>query len=374
MQPRSGAGSQRVILGMFTDVLGHGGVQRFGRQYAIALTEFAASRGEELLILSLNDPEGDHVIHAFGKQARITGFNRSRKNFVKACLRNAPRARAAFINHAFLSPIALGMRLRNRAMNYIVAVYGIEVWTRMSLLRRMGMRGAQTVLTIAEFNREQMRSTQGITSGPALEVIPPPYESTLERQGADDAEWAAAGIQKPYVLCVCRINKADHRKYVESLIRAFGKLHNDFPEWACYHVGNGDDRPRLESIARDCAPGFRFLGAASDGLLNRLYRECELFVMPSEKEGFGIVFLEAMAHAKPVIGGNAGGTPDIIPDGVIGYLIDPKNIDQLAERMRSLMKDESLRGRLGAAGRERLRDVYTPAKFLARMNEVLARL
>ena len=96
--------------------------------------------------------------------------------------------------------------------------------------------------------------------------------------------------------------------------------------------------------------------------------------MPSEKEGFGIVFLEAMAHAKPVIGGNAGGTPDIIPDGAIGYLIDPKNIDQLAERMRSLMKDESLRRTLGAAGRERLHDVYTPAKFLARMNEVLARL
>ncbi|MCC6547317.1 glycosyltransferase family 4 protein [Candidatus Sumerlaeota bacterium] len=363
-----------MILGIFTDVLGHGGVQRFGRQYAIALQQFADQRGEELVLLSLNDPEGEHTVRSFGMETRIVGFSRSRSSFVKACLAQAKGARFAFINHAFLGPIGMAMRLRNRALRYIVAVYGIEVWSPLSYVRRMGLKRAATVLTIAQYNRDHLRTTQGISNGPSLEVIPPPYESTLAGKFANDDDWQALKLEAPFVLCVCRINQADAPKRVESLIRAWGKLQQDFPQWTCCHVGNGSDRPRLEALARDCAPRFRFLGPVSDDILNRLYQACGLFVMPSEKEGFGIVFLEAMAHGKPVIGGNAGGTPDIIPHGEIGYLVEPRDVEALAGMMRSLMSDDALRATLGSKGRTRLNDVYTPEKFLASMNTVLARM
>ncbi|MEO8377300.1 MAG: glycosyltransferase family 4 protein [Candidatus Sumerlaeota bacterium] len=322
----------------------------------------------------MNDPEGQHVVRAFGKEARIRGFGGSRKNFIKACFKHAKDTRIAFINHAFLAPIGIGMRLRNRALKYVAAVYGIEVWTRLSLIRRTGLRHASTVLTIAEFNRQHLRTTQGMIDGPSLEIIPPPYESTLSSQAVDEVEWTNLAIQRPFILCVCRVNKADERKRVETLIRAFGKISAEFPQWACCHVGSGDDRPRLEAIAGQVAPTFRFLGAVSDGALNRLYKECEFFVMPSEKEGFGIVFLEAMAHGKPVIGGNAGGTPDIIIDDEIGYLVDPYDDGNLALKMHKLMMDSSLRKAMGEKGRSRLDAVYTPENFLARMKEMLSAL
>jgi glycosyltransferase involved in cell wall biosynthesis len=93
--------------------------------------------------------------------------------------------------------------------------------------------------------------------------------------------------------------------------------------------------------------------------------------MPSRAEGFGIVFLEAMAFGKPVIGGKHGGTPDVVRDGVTGFLVEYGDVDGLAARILSLLQDEGLQKQMGQAGRQYMEENFTFTHFQRRLVHLL---
>jgi len=107
------------------------------------------------------------------------------------------------------------------------------------------------------------------------------------------------------------------------------------------------------------AASVRFLGAVGDDELNRLYQQCDLFVAPSLYESFGLIYLEAMNYAKPVIGCNAGGIPEVVDDGVTGLLVEPEAPAALAEAIVRLVRSPQQLHDLGVAGRYRLLDRFS---------------
>ena len=109
----------------------------------------------------------------------------------------------------------------------------------------------------------------------------------------------------------------------------------------------------------ECRPYVRFLGEIVGDKLNALYQNCDLFVAPSLYESFGLIYIEAMNFAKPVIGCRAGGVPEIVNDGVTGRLVDPNSPKQLAEAIVSLLRSPRLLYEYGMAGRQRLLDYFT---------------
>jgi glycosyltransferase involved in cell wall biosynthesis len=106
-------------------------------------------------------------------------------------------------------------------------------------------------------------------------------------------------------------------------------------------------------------PRVRFLGEVSEEQLNSLYQNCDLFVAPSLYESFGLIYLEAMNYAKPVIGCRAGGIPEVVNDGVTGRLVDPNSPKQLAEAIVTMLRSPRLLYEYGLAGRQRLLDYFT---------------
>lgn len=107
------------------------------------------------------------------------------------------------------------------------------------------------------------------------------------------------------------------------------------------------------------APSVTFLGAVSEETLNALYQTCDLFVAPSLYESFGLIYLEAMNYAKPVIGCQAGGIPEVVDDGVTGRLVEPAAPQALAEAMVELLSSPALLREMGLAGRRRLLERFT---------------
>jgi glycosyltransferase involved in cell wall biosynthesis len=105
----------------------------------------------------------------------------------------------------------------------------------------------------------------------------------------------------------------------------------EHPEAVYIIVGDGDDRSRLESLARECGVVDQvcFAGRVAPEQLPDYYRLADVLVMPSTGEGFGIVFLEAMASGVRVIGGNQDGSVDPLADGQLGRAIDPNNAQEL---------------------------------------------
>jgi glycosyltransferase involved in cell wall biosynthesis len=151
----------------------------------------------------------------------------------------------------------------------------------------------------------------------------------------------------PRILCVAHLYP---RKGVDTLLRAFARLTTDA---ILRVVGIGPESERLEHLAHDLNLSNRvhFLGHLPFAALAAEYRNAAIFALPTEQEGFGIVFLEAMASSLPVIATRVAAVPEVVADGVTAMLVDPGDEAALAQAIENLLRDPALRARLGNAGR-----------------------
>ena len=129
-------------------------------------------------------------------------------------------------------------------------------------------------------------------------------------------------------------------------------------------VGDGPDREPLEQLAHELgiARACYFAGYQPD--VGGFYRLFDAFFLPSVNEGTPVSAIEALATGTPVVANRVGGVPDVVRDGVDGYLVEPGDVEGAAERLDLLARDPALRERLGAAGRERVRARYAVTRLV----------
>jgi phosphatidylinositol alpha-1,6-mannosyltransferase len=155
------------------------------------------------------------------------------------------------------------------------------------------------------------------------------------------------------------------------------------PRVAYVIVGDGDDRLRLESLARELGVSDHvvFTGEINDSELVALYQRGEVFVLPARTvldsrnpkgEGFGIVFLEAMAFGKPVVGPKYGAPAEIIRDGQTGFLVDPEDPASVAGALSTLLANPAVALAMGKAGRNYVTANYSYGAFRDKLREALA--
>jgi phosphatidylinositol alpha-1,6-mannosyltransferase len=196
--------------------------------------------------------------------------------------------------------------------------------------------------------------------------------------GADIPEDASPlPADRPTILTVARIE--ERYKGHDVMVRALALVLAKVPDAQWVVIGDGTLRPGLEQLARSygVAGSIRFLGALPDDQRDDWLRRAHVLAMPSRLpaggfagEGFGIVYLEAGAYGKPVVAGNVGGALDAVVDGQTGLLVDPLDPLAVADAITTLLLDEQLAHRLGAAGRERARTHAWP-RVLSRVQALL---
>lgn len=157
------------------------------------------------------------------------------------------------------------------------------------------------------------------------------------------------------------VGRLQRSKGHDLAISAVAELGNEFPRLHYVIAGDGPERGRLESMVRDLGLERRvtFAGLVDEATLPAFYAASDIFVHPNRidggvLEGFGIVFLEAAASARPSIGGRTGGVAEAVVDGVTGRLISGTSAPELAAAIRELARSTELRKRMGEAGRERV--------------------
>jgi phosphatidylinositol alpha-1,6-mannosyltransferase len=179
------------------------------------------------------------------------------------------------------------------------------------------------------------------------------------------------------------MDASEQYKGHDVVLRALSSVIGNVANLTYVIVGGGDDRPRLELLARELgvANHVVFTGEIDDSELAALYQRSELFVLPARTvvgspnpkgEGFGIVFLEAMAFGKPVVGPRYGAPAEIIRDGQNGFLIDPEDPASVAEALSRLLADPDVAIAMGKAGRNYVRANYSYGAFREKLREALA--
>lgn len=197
--------------------------------------------------------------------------------------------------------------------------------------------------------------------------------------GGVDLPTEAAPVQseRPTVVTVARLE--DRYKGHDVMLEALARVRERVVDVQWVVVGDGPLRGELEARAGRLGldGAVRFLGAVPDAERDLWLRRAALLAMPSRLpddgragEGFGIVFMEAAVHGKPVVAGNVGGALSSVKDGETGLLVDPRDPAAVAEAIVRLLLDRELAGRLGAAGAARARELSWPAQA-ARVERVL---
>jgi len=364
-----------VIIGLFPELDAPGGVQRAGRHLAAVLTEFAASRGMDCRLLSLNDSPELHRMTLGGREFVFTGSERAKGRFTLAALKAARRkARLVLAAHPNLGPVVQAMRVAAPRMKSIICTHGIDVWETLGGLRRQALRHSNLVLAPSRDTADHVASEQGVKRE-KIRVLPwaldPQFEALI-----GPGSHPALPMDFPtgrVILTVGRWLATERYKGMDTLITALPRLLTQRPEVQLVLAGAGDDRAWLEELADQNGVNrhVHFLTELSYSELAASYSACEIFALPSSGEGFGMVYLEAMACGKPVIGGLHGGAPEVIQDGVTGYLVPHGDPIQLATSIETLLADPVHAKEMGARGRQRVEYEFRFNVFAKSLKKIL---
>jgi phosphatidyl-myo-inositol dimannoside synthase len=262
---------------------------------------------------------------------------------------------------------------------YMVQLHGIEVWRRLSGSRLRALCQATVRLANSGYTLAAARAVNR-DFGP-VEVLPLCLEERPPSGEVDGALLDRAG--RDYLLIVARMAATERYKGHDQLLHAMTRLpaaalgsHLQPAAPRLVIAGDGDDRPRLETLAATLgiAGQVLFTGFVSEATLAELYARAAVFVMPSRGEGFGLVYLEAMRAARSCIAVRGGAAAEIIADGETGLLVDPLDPDALAGALGRLLAAPDLARAMGEAGRRRLGRLFTPRRFRERLWPLLDRL
>ncbi|MBW2660898.1 MAG: glycosyltransferase family 4 protein [Deltaproteobacteria bacterium] len=252
---------------------------------------------------------------------------------------------------------------RKRNIPIIHYIHGEEVTTSpdsflYSISSKFALRRAEAVIAVSSFTRSELirrrvkpERIHLITNGVNLERFSP---------GTKDPEILCRhGVEgKKVLLTIARVEeRKGHDKVIEALPLILRATHNV----VYLVVGRGGYLETLKTLVKDFGVEDKvvFVGHVPWEDLPRYYRSCDVFIMPNrflpngDTEGFGLVFLEANACGKPVIGGKAGGVPDAVADGETGILVDGNSVEDIAKAAIQLLSNKELAERMGQAGYKR---------------------
>lgn len=366
----------KKILGLFPELLGVGGIQEAGRLTAVALLEISLRHNNwSTYFQGLNDPAGRQEFVAVENKVCLQGFGRSKVPFVLSAVRQARQdARVVLAAHPHLALVAAGAKCFSPKLKTIVMSHGVEVWKPLAFLQRQALLLADIVLAPSSDTAQKLAEIQGVPASKIRKLAWPLNPDFLRITDARTnlplpKEFPTGRV----ILTVGRWAASERYKGTDDLIRSLVQLRTKFPGLYLVAVGEGDDLSRLKEIASNLgiSESVRFMSGLSRQEIAACYARCEIFALPSTGEGFGLVFLEAMAFGKPLVGAACGGTTDVVEDNVNGLLIPPGDSRQLTESLARLLQDEMLRAKLGQRGAEIVRRNYSFEVFRSKLELIL---
>jgi glycosyltransferase involved in cell wall biosynthesis len=294
-------------------------------------------------------------------------------------MRRAVKERPELIvtTHANFAPVAHSMKSL-LGIPCVAIGHGIEVWDLKPGAVWRALRAATAIAAVSTFTRDKMSSALQLPKD-AIAILPNTFDPEEFYPDTRKPHFLLAryGLRatQPVILTISRLASAERYKGYDQILRALPKVRERFPDVRYVLGGRGPDRGRIESLVRELGltENVTFAGYVRDYELRSHYNLCDVFAMPSKGEGFGIVFLEAMACGKPVVAGNKDGSVDAVLNGQIGALVDPDSVDEIALTLRQILAREHTQKLLfnPEALRRKSIEVYGYDKFVTQLQKIL---
>ncbi|HET8772633.1 MAG TPA: glycosyltransferase family 4 protein [Thermoanaerobaculia bacterium] len=345
------------ILLLCTDAYGgHGGIALYNRDLAEALA--AREDVDEVIVVprvirsEVRDIPPKVTFHADAARGPL--------QYLRAIAgARAAKPQMVICGHMNLLPVACTLARRPLLM-----VYGIEAWKYAPPLTTRLLHRTCAVVSISEITRNRLLAWSDYRGRTYLlpNAIHPEAYGIRERRADLVTRYGLAG--KRVLLTVGRLAAEERYKGFDEILEILGEL----PQDVVYMIaGGGNDAPRLQQKAVQCGVADRviFTGLFAEEDKPGLYALADVYVMPSRGEGFGYVFLEALASGVPVIGSKHDGGREALLDGKLGLLVDPANPAEILTAIREALDRRAPRAI------PPLLDYFSFGSFAIRLNAIV---
>ena len=318
-----------------------GGIQHYSVRLVQALVDLFP--GGRIEVLSKNDVTVPHMpeqvqVRTFGRipnKLRTMAFAASG---ISLAMHQRPTAMIATHPH-FARALFVARCITGSP--YLACAHGIEAWGHLRGSFRHALAGAAGLLPVSEFTRGALLD-EGRLDPERICVVPDTFAEEAFAPGPKPAHLLQRhGLHpgQPVLLTVGRLSASEAYKGQDQVIASLPAIRKTLPDMRYIIAGTGDDEPRLRRcvVEHGQTDAVIFAGFVSGHELADYYRLCDAFVMPSTGEGFGIVFLEALASGRPCIVGNVDASPEAIDHGRLGFAVDPHSPSEIADAVIQLL-------------------------------------
>jgi glycosyltransferase involved in cell wall biosynthesis len=327
---------KKVVLFSLQTFSSMGGIQKMTRTLSHALNALSMRNNWSFELWSAYDSHHD-VITDYLPAKNFKGFAKKRALFTIQTILAAPKLNVLILSHVNLAVLGLLVKMINPKCEIWLIAHGIEVWRPLSKTKNLFLKRCDKIISVSEFTRQQMILRHPVSEEKCVvlnnaidpfmklpEVFSKP-EHLLKRHRFK--------ANTPVIFTLTRLASSEQYKGHDQVIKVLGNLKNKIPDLKYILAGKYDHKEeiRIQKLisANKVDQELILTGFVEDDELSDYFLLADLFVLPSKKEGFGIVFIEALANGLPVICGNVDGSIDAIRNGELGTAINPDNPAEL---------------------------------------------
>ncbi len=216
---------------------------------------------------------------------------------------------------------------------YWTVAHGIEAWDIKNATIKTALQHADKILAVSGYTRDRLLQEQNLDPN-KVSILPNTFNPHRFKRAPKPIYLLKKyhlKPEQPILLTVSRLAAAERYKGYDQILKALPQIRQLIPDVHYIIVGKGNDRARIEQLIARLGLQDRvtLAGFVHDQQICDYYNLCDVFAMPSKREGFGIVYLEALACGKPVLGGNQDGAIDALCHGELGALVNPDNLSEI---------------------------------------------
>ena len=327
---------KKIVLYSLQTFSSTGGIQKMTRTLAHSLYIVAQNNNRLFEFWSAYDSESE-LMTKYLPTKNFRGFGVQRLNFVIEAMKNAKQQDIIILSHVNLAIIGLLIKFINPKCKVWLIAHGIEIWRPLPFLKRSLLKHCNKIISVSNFTQKKLIDCHKIK--PEILTVLNNAVDPFLKLPASFAKPAYLlqrynlSVDNPVIFTLTRLSSYEQYKGHDQVIKTISRLKKNYPTIKYVLSGKPDleETTRLEKLIckYDVAEQVILTGFVKEEELVDHFLLANLFVLPSKKEGFGIVFIEALACGVPVICGNADGSIDAICNGDLGTAINVDDLDEL---------------------------------------------
>ena len=335
---------KKIVLYSLQTFSGTGGIQKMTRTLAHSLYLLSKQNDWQFKLWSAYDSNRD-LMPQYLPAENFRGFNINRTGFVLKTIGTALRPDVIIISHINLAIIGLLVKILNPQCKVWLIAHGVEVWRPLSLVKKLFLKRCDKVICVSNFTRQQMiirHQTNPDKCAVLNNAVDPFMELPLTFDKPEKLlKRYHLTKETPIIFTLTRLASTEQYKGHDQVIKVISKLKDKFPGLRYILAGQYDHKEeiRIQKLITHNKVDEQVIltGFIDEVELTNHFLLADLFVLPSKKEGFGIVFIEALACGLPVICGNADGSIDAICNGKLGKAINADDLNELEETITAYL-------------------------------------